>query len=96
MKQGFITEERATRMKNLPVIKFIIWALNSRKVQVAVLGVLATFCVKYLGVDVVEATRLSELIFWSTLGLIGGITGEDMANKVKGGQDEEATGGGSS
>lgn len=81
-------------MKNLPVIKFLVWALNSRKAQVAVIGVVATLCVKYLGFDEVQAANTSELIFWTTLSLIGGITGEDMAGKLKGGRDAEVTGGG--
>lgn len=82
-------------MKNLPVVKFLLWALNSRKAQVAVIGVVATLCIKYFGFDEAQAANTSELIFWTTLSLIGGITGEDMAGKLKGGQDEKVTGGGS-
>ncbi len=81
-------------MKNLPVVKFLLWVLNSRKAQVAVMGVVATFCIKFLGLDVVQAASVSDVIFWATLGVIGGITGEDMAGKLKGGQDEKATDGG--
>lgn len=81
-------------MKNLPVIKFLLWVLNSRKAQVAVVGVVATLCIKYLGFDEVQAAETSNLIFYATLSLIAGITGEDMAGKLKGGQDEKASGGG--
>lgn len=79
-------------MKNLPVVKFLLWVLNSRKAQVAIVGVIATLCIKYFGFDEAQAANTSELIFWATLSLIGGITGEDMAGKLgKGGKDEKVS-----
>lgn len=76
------------KITKLPLVRQILWLLNSRKSVVAIVGILGLIFAQKMGMDAETAEALS----WKIVTIVGivitAITGEDVAKHLSNGKGD--------